>query len=394
MPIAAAATNSLKITEKKSRGGSSKSHIISKPFPPGGAILVAKVVPESCQRTDGIDAWLEIKTEKDNKRMEREERQRDRKKILNDITEERNTRNAERQKSFELKQLKKLVKEDSFVNQEMIKEKETIIKDLDEIIDKRGSTLPSCDNCAPCKNSKEVCKCFCRSCEETRRESSEKPAKSNSNRGPVRCVKKIRGKRGKPDTIEYIVNIELDQYEITKDQLADFREIFTLFDKDGDGVLTFNEVTAAMKTFGQRIPEAALKEMIQQVSEDKENNTLEFNEYLTMMGLQNIEDIKFSALHEAFRVFDKDKDGFLTVNELRKIMTTMGKKMKKNEVEEMVLEADIAKNGLINLQDFCSLLIYGPKTVMLQKSSKLGRKRIQDKCRDDYSSRSGSFSQG
>ena len=64
----------------------------------------------------------------------------------------------------------------------------------------------------------------------------------------MRCVKKIRGKRGKPDTIEYIVNIELvaykiwflqpkyifflqDQYEITKDQLADFREIFTLFDK-------------------------------------------------------------------------------------------------------------------------------------------------------------------
>ena len=58
-----------------------KSHIISKPFPPGGAILVAKVVPESCQRTDGIDAWLEIKTDKETKRMEKESRQRDKKEI-------------------------------------------------------------------------------------------------------------------------------------------------------------------------------------------------------------------------------------------------------------------------------------------------------------------------
>ena len=41
--------------------------------------------------------------------------------------------------------------------------------------------------------------------------------------------------------------------------------------------------------------------MVKQVSEDKENETLEFNEFLTMMGLQNIEDIKFSALVEAFR---------------------------------------------------------------------------------------------
>ena len=44
---------------------------------------MAKVVPESCQRTDGIDAWLEIKTEKENKRMEKEVKQRDRKEIKN-----------------------------------------------------------------------------------------------------------------------------------------------------------------------------------------------------------------------------------------------------------------------------------------------------------------------
>ena len=45
-----------------------------------------------------------------------------------------------------------------------------------------------------------------------------------------------------------------------------------------------------------------MREMVKQVSEDKENDTLEFNEFLTMMGLQNIEDIKFSALVEAFRL--------------------------------------------------------------------------------------------
>ena len=31
-------------------------------------------------------------------------------------------------------------------------------------------------------------------------------------------------------------------------------------------------------------------------------------------------------------------------------MTTMGQRMKKREVEEMVLEADLGKNGLINLK--------------------------------------------
>ena len=47
--------------------------------------------------------------------------------------------------------------------------------------------------------------------------------------------------------------------------------------------------------------EEVLKEMVRQVSEDKENETLEFNEFLTMLGLQNIENIKFASLFEAFR---------------------------------------------------------------------------------------------
>ena len=36
-------------------------------------------------------------------------------------------------------------------------------------------------------------------------------------------------------------------------------------------------------------------------SKDKENDTLEFNEYLTMLGLQNIEQIQYDSLLEALR---------------------------------------------------------------------------------------------
>ena len=51
-----------------------------------------------------------------------------------------------------------------------------------------------------------------------------------------------------------------------------------------------------------------------------------------------------------FRIFDKDKDGFLTVAELRKIMSSMGEKMSRNELDAMVREADSDNDGLINCQ--------------------------------------------
>ena len=48
------------------------------------------------------------------------------------------------------------------------------------------------------------------------------------------------------------------------------------------------------------------------------------------------------------RVFDKDDDGFLSVAELRHIMTSMGDKMTNDEVDDMVREADRDGKGKIN----------------------------------------------
>ena len=85
---------------------------------------------------------------------------------MNDIAVERNARNAHRQRDFEMKQLARLVKEDSSLNQDIIEEKEVIIKELNVIIDNKGSVNPPCENCAVCEEEKEICTCFCSTCEQ------------------------------------------------------------------------------------------------------------------------------------------------------------------------------------------------------------------------------------
>merc|ERR1719157_542948 len=43
---------------------------------------------------------------------------------------------------------------------------------------------------------------------------------------------------------------------------------------------------------------------------------------------------------EAFKVFDKDGNGFISAAELRHIMTNLGEKLTDEEVDEMIREAD------------------------------------------------------
>merc|ERR1719391_1273600 len=47
-------------------------------------------------------------------------------------------------------------------------------------------------------------------------------------------------------------------------------------------------------------------------------------------------------IREAFRVFDKDGNGFISAAELCHVMTNLGEKLTDEEVDEMIREADIA----------------------------------------------------
>lgn len=49
---------------------------------------------------------------------------------------------------------------------------------------------------------------------------------------------------------------------------AEFKEAFSLFDKDGDGTITTKELGTVMRSLGQNPTEAELQDMINEVDAD------------------------------------------------------------------------------------------------------------------------------
>ncbi|KAI9916471.1 hypothetical protein PsorP6_017160 [Peronosclerospora sorghi] len=144
--------------------------------------------------------------------------------------------------------------------------------------------------------------------------------------------------------------------QLTEEQIAEFKEAFSLFDKDGDGTITTKELGTVMRSLGQNPTEAELQDMINEVDADG-NGTIDFPEFLTMMARKMKDTDSEEEILEAFKVFDKDGNGFISAAELRHIMTNLGEKLTDEEVDEMIREADIDGDGQINYEEFVKMMM-------------------------------------
>ncbi|KAF3456922.1 hypothetical protein FNV43_RR01576 [Rhamnella rubrinervis] len=143
---------------------------------------------------------------------------------------------------------------------------------------------------------------------------------------------------------------------LSEEQIVEFKEAFCLFDKDGDGCITIEELATVIRSLDQNPTEEELQDMINEVDADG-NGTIEFAEFLNLMAKKMKETDAEEELREAFKVFDKDQNGYISANELRHVMINLGEKLTDEEVEQMIREADLDGDGQVNYDEFVKMMM-------------------------------------
>jgi calmodulin len=112
-----------------------------------------------------------------------------------------------------------------------------------------------------------------------------------------------------------------------------------------------------MRSLAQNPTESELQDIINQFDADN-NGTIDFVEFLTMMEkkLKQAE-TEDDEIREAFRVFDKNGDGYISAAELLHVMTNLGEKLTQDEIDEMIREADLDNDGQIDWNEFVRMMV-------------------------------------
>ena len=101
---------------------------------------------------------------------------------------------------------------------------------------------------------------------------------------------------------------------LSKEQIEELQAAFEIFDKDSDGVITIGELEEVVRSLGQVTKPEDVKELISQLDADK-SGTVDFHEFLMMMGRKMVAGEEEDELRQAFHVFDDNNDGFIRLEE-------------------------------------------------------------------------------
>lgn len=159
------------------------------------------------------------------------------------------------------------------------------------------------------------------------------------------------------------------------------QRIFDLFDKNGDGFITVEELSQALSRLGLNADLSDLKSTVESYIQPG-NTGLNFDDFSALhktlddsffggAGEENEDDPPSAAadesdLQEAFKVFDENGDGFISARELQAVLKKLGlpEGGEMERVEKMIVSVDRNQDGRVDFFEFKNMM----RTVVIPSS--------------------------
>lgn len=151
------------------------------------------------------------------------------------------------------------------------------------------------------------------------------------------------------------VNKRKARQEISEEQKQEIKEAFDLFDTDKTGTIDYHELKVAMRALGFDVKKQEVLNLMREY--DREGSgQIEYHDFLEIMTQKIAERDPVEEILKAFKLFDEDNTGAISLRNLRRVARELGESLGDDELQAMIDEFDRDGDGAINEQEFLNIM--------------------------------------
>lgn len=140
----------------------------------------------------------------------------------------------------------------------------------------------------------------------------------------------------------------------------ELKEAFKIFDKNQNDSISVEELTSVFRSLGYNFSHKDIDEMVKEYKADVQELTFEDFKQLLLMQEQKAKSGE-DDLRDAFEVFDRDANGYITMEELMIVTKSLGERLSEEDLRGMIAYA--AQNGeQVSLKDFVEVFLVRAQT--------------------------------
>jgi len=145
---------------------------------------------------------------------------------------------------------------------------------------------------------------------------------------------------------------------LDEEQISTLRKAFDSFDTDATGSITAETISTIMRMMGVKISEKNLQEAIAETDEDG-SGLLEFEEFVELAAkflIEEDEEALKAELKEAFRIYDKEGNGYITTDVLRELIRELDNRLTEEDLDGIIEEVDEDGSGTLDFDEFMEMM--------------------------------------
>ena len=146
-----------------------------------------------------------------------------------------------------------------------------------------------------------------------------------------------------------------NQTDLQEERRKLMKDVLDLYDPDNEGFVKSKDIAKILRAMGRTLEDDDEQNFLEAADPENTGEISKDNFLATVEAMFSLPKEEVNDLLEAFKVFDINNTGKISVKNFKKVLVSIGQEFNEEEADDILKYIQVDREGNINIKDFINM---------------------------------------